>query len=385
MARKRNKENLGLPARWSLQHGAYYYSVPPGMEHFWDGKKKYHLGKTLPDAYREWANHLERTSDIEFVGDLLDRYASETVPEKSISSHSTNLLFIRQLRKEFGNVTLLSIKPWHVYQYIDKRRVKAIDPVTGKTCGGLTVAQREIEILSHAFTKAVEWGLIDRHPFKGDIRVSATRPRSRYIEDWEIDECMKLTCQRKKGSVLAIKAYIQLKIMTGMDRSTLLRLTLSDLKEDGIHIQRHKTTHSTGKRTIYIWTPELRAAVDMAKETRPALSPFLFCKRNGEGYYNEETGRPDGWKGMWQRFMTRLLAETNVTERFTEHDLRAKAASDAETLDQARALLSHADVRTTDRIYRRRAEVVTPIKRTLQPLFNCTPIEHESMDLVPGR
>lgn len=372
MARKRNKENLGLPARWSLQHGAYYYSVPPGMEHFWEGKKKYHLGKTLPDAYREWANHLERTSDIEFVGDLLDRYAGETVPEKSISTHSTNLLFIRQLRKEFGNVPLLSIKPWHVYRYIDKRRVKAIDPVTGKTCGGLTVAQREIEILSHAFTKAVEWGLIDRHPFKGEIRIAGNRPRNRYVEDWEIDECMKLTCQRKNGSVLAIQAYIQLKIITGIDRSDLLRLTMSDLKEDGIHIQRHKTTHSTGKRTIYIWTPQLRAAVDTAKEARPALSPFLFCKRSGEGYYNEETGRPDGWKGMWQRFMTRLLAETNVTERFTEHDLRAKAASDAETLDQARALLSHADVHTTDRIYRRKAELVTPIKRALSPLFNCT-------------
>ena len=384
MARKRNKENIGLPSRWCLQHGAYYYSVPSGMENAWGGKKKFRLGKTLPDACREWADHLQST-DVKNVGDLLDRYATQSIPEKAISSQSTNLLFVRQLRKAFGQMPLLDIKPKHVYQYIEKRRIKTEDEETGTVRGGLTVAQREIEVLSHAFTKAVEWGLIDRHPFKGEIRIAGNRPRNRYVEDWEIDECMKLTCQRKKGSVLAIQAYIQLKIITGIDHSDLLRLTMSDIKEDGIHIQRHKTTNSTGKRTIYIWTPELRAAVDMAKETRPAVSQFIFCKRNGEGYYNEETGRPDGWKGMWQRFMTRLLAETKVTERFTEHDLRAKAASDAETLDQARALLSHADVRTTDRIYRRKAEVVTPIKRTLQPLFNCTPIEHKSMDLVPGR
>ena len=366
MARKRNKENIGLPVRWSLQHGAYYYSVPPGMELNWGGKKKFRLGRSLPDAYREWTDHFQNT-DVKKIGDLLDRYAAQTIPEKAVSSQSMNLLFVRQLRKALGEMPLLAIKPRHVYQYIEKRRIKTKDEETGTIRGGLTVAQREIEVLSHAFTKAVEWGLIDRHPFKGEIRISGNRPRNRYVEDWEIDECMKLTCQRKKGSVLAIKAYIQLKIITGIDRSNLLRLTMSDIREDGIHIQRHKTINSSGKRTIYLWTPELRAALNMAKDARPALSPFLFCKSNGEGYYNEETGRPDGWKGMWQRFMTRLLAESNVTERFTEHDLRAKAASDAETLDQARALLSHADVHTTDRIYRRKAEIVTPINRPYSP------------------
>ena len=46
---------------------------------------------------------------------------------------------------------------------------------------------------------------------------------------------------------------------------------------------------------------------------------------------------------MWQRFMDRVLAETKVKERFTEHDLRAKVASDAASLDKARALFQHAD------------------------------------------
>ncbi len=364
MVRKRNKENAGLPSRWRLAHGAYYYCVPPGMESAWDGKKLFRLGKSLPEAYREWTRRLESSQETKTVADLLDRYALQVVPENAVSSRQTIMLFLKQLREVFGSAKISDIKPKHIYQYIEKRRVKVKDPKTGKLKGGLTVAQREIEKLSHAYTKAVEWGLIDSHPFKGETRISGNKPRDRYVEDWEIDECMTVTCQRKKGSVLAIQAYIQLKIITGMDRSDILRLTMSDLKEDGIHNQRHKTISSTGKRTIYKWTPELRAAVDMAKEARPVLSPFLFCKRDGGGYYNEETGRPDGWKGMWQRFMDRLIAETKVTERFTEHDLRAKAGSDAEDLDQARGLLAHADVSTTDRIYRRKAEVVTPVKRT---------------------
>lgn len=55
------------------------------------------------------------------------------------------------------------------------------------------------------------------------------------------------------------------------------------------------------------------------------------------------------------------MAETKVTERFTEHDLRAKCASDAVTFEHARALLSHADSRTTDAIYRRKPERVRPL------------------------
>ena len=86
-------------------------------------------------------------------------------------------------------------------QYRDKR-------------GGV-IAHREIEVLSHAFTKAVEWGLIDRHPFKGQVRLTGEKHRDRYIEDWEVLECLALPIVRKRGSVLAIQTYIRLKFAHG--------------------------------------------------------------------------------------------------------------------------------------------------------------------------
>jgi len=87
-------------------------------------------------------------------------------------------------------------------------------------------------------------------------------------------------------------------------------------------------------------------------------------KRNkdGECYVNETTGKAPGWKSMWQRFMTRVMEETGVKEHFTEHDLRAKVGTDAESLEHARALLAHADTRTTEKFYRRKAEVVKPMR-----------------------
>lgn len=218
--------------------------------------------------------------------------------------------------------------------------------------------------MSHAFTKAVEWGYIDRHPFKGEVRLQGEKPRNRYVEDWELVECLSLDSKRERGSVLMIQAYIRLKLLTGLGRGDLLRLKLSDCHtEDGIHVTPTKTEYSTGKRVIFESTPELRAAVEEAKAVRPVhLAPWLFCTRKGEYYVNETKGTASGWDSMWQRFMERVMNETNVKERFTEHDMRAKCASDADTLEHARALLAHADSQVTHRIYRRQPMRVKPGK-----------------------
>ncbi len=360
MPKKRLPENRGLPPRWQLTHGAYYYQVPPGMEEYWDGKKKFRLGKTLTEAHRAWAERIEAKNDVRTIGQLLDRYEREVIPTKKQATQNANVPAIVNLRKVFGTMPLAAMKPMLVYRYRDLRSAKKQN-AEGRTVGGLVAAHREIDVLSNAFTKAVEWGYIDRHPFLGQIRLTGEKPRQRYVKDWEVAECLKLDSKRSKGSVAAIQAYIRLKIVTGMDRKTLLTLTMSDIREDGIHIGRSKVEHSSGKETTYEMTDELREIIDLAKSARPKISPYLFCNRRGEGYYNEKTARANGWDSMWQRFMDRVLTETKVSERFTDHDLRAKAGSDAATLDDARALLSHASTTTTQRVYRRKAEKVKPL------------------------
>ena len=348
MPQKRNKENQGLPTRWKHQHGAYYYRVPIGMEPFWDGKKMFRLGKSLPEAYRTWADRLGSLEKARTVGQLLDRYALEVVPTKAKTTQAGNLIFIKALREAFGNAPLEAVKPKHIYQYVDRRTKKI-------------AAHREIEILSHAYTKAVQWGYLDRHPFKGEVRLEGEKPRTRYVEDWELEEALAIAPKRKSGSVLMIQAYLRIKLLTGLRRGDLLKLTMAQLQEDGIHVTPGKTEASSGKRIIIEWSDELRQAIESAKAVRPVLSPFLFCTRRGECYVKED-GTANGWDSLWQRFMERLLEETKVTQRFTEHDIRGKCASDAETLEHARALLAHADSRTTERVYRRKPERVKPLR-----------------------
>lgn len=353
MPRPRNPENRKLPTRWRLVRGTYYYQVPPGHEGEWDGKQTFRLGKTLAEAHAAFAQRIKDTPEVRTIGQLLDRYALEVVPGKAPKTQVENLRSINKekgLRERFGHMALRDFRPMYVYTYVDKATAKVS-------------AHRDIEVLSHAFTKAVQWGLIDRHPFKGEVRLEGEAPRDRHLEDWEITAMFSLQSKRKAGSVKMVQAFLRLKLLTGMRRGDLLRLTMSDIREDGIHAQPNKTRKTTGKRLIYAWEIDgvdtgRRAAVEECKAARPCLSQYLFCKRDGTGYLDEETGRSDGFDSVWQRFVDRVLAETEVSVRFTDSDLRAKVGTEQETIERAQRLLGHADPRMTVRAYRRKPEVV---------------------------
>lgn len=352
MGRRRNAENRALPARWRYKHGAYYYRVPPGLESHWDGRRDFRLGSTLAEAYQTWAERLNHSPDVRTIADLLDRYALEVIPQKGTRTQTVNQDALKRLRPVFGHMGLRDIEPWHVYHYVDRRDAK-------------TVAQHEVQVLRHAFTKAVEWGLIRNNPLIGQLNFRGRRPqpRDRYIEDWEIIQALSLPSRRHNGSVLAVQAFIRLALLTGLRRSDLLTLRESHLCSDGIHVQPSKTSGSTGKSVIFAWEPHLREAVRMCQAARPVdVAPWLFCNRRGECYV-DDNGRASGWDSIWQRFMKRVIAETEVERSFTQHDLRAKVGSDQESREHARDLLTHADVRTTERSYRRRPAVLQPSKQ----------------------
>jgi integrase len=321
--------------------------VPKGLENEWEGKRKFRLGATLPEAYATWSTRLGAKRDKPHtVGALLEQYALEVIPHKAPTTQAHNTSAIKPLLAEFKDAPLTAIKPSVAYGYLRHR-------------GGTTGAKRELEVLSHALTKAVEWGYIDRHPLIGQMQTPQPKPRTRYVEDWEVEECLSLESKRKKGSVLAIQAYIRLKLLTGMARSDLLRLTHANLTDEGILIQRHKTAHTgSAKPTLYLWSTTLRAVVAEVVRVRPRPSQLLFCTIEGKPFIDERTGRAGAWDSAWRGFIGRVLKETKVKERFTEHDLRAKAASDAPTLAHAQAMLSHASPETTKRHYRRNVERV---------------------------
>ena len=329
--------------------------VPPGMESQWEGKKEFTLGKTLPDAYRVWADRLAELEDITTVSDLMDRYLLEVVPTKSFKSQESNQLAIRRLKPVFGMMRPCEVQPVHAYKYAD----------LATKAHGRTSAKHDIQCLSHLLTKAVEWGVMNRNPLLGQVRIKGTGPRDRLVEDWEIDEALAIESSYR--GVLIANVYVRFKLMTGLRRGDILRLKLSNLKEDGIHVLLNKTKQSTGKRLIIEWDKEgdMRALSDEILRIPPRRigdSP-LFVTRQGKAYIDKQ-GRCNAFDSLWQRFMDKVMAETKVVERFQERDLRAKVASDSDSLVEASERLGHADTAITQRVYRRKPVRIQPLKKS---------------------
>lgn len=232
MPRARNNENRDYPSSWRFRDGAYYYRVPKGRENLWEGKREFRLGHSLGEAAAEWAKRLQRIENDAAVDALLTRYKLEVIPTKAAATRRGDMRALINLRKVFGAMRPQDVVPRHIYKYVDTR--------VGKSgAQSRATALYEIRVFKHAFTKAVEWGILDRHPFKGEVRLRGIKARDRYVEDWEVAQAFELKPKRNSGSVLMIQAYIQLKLLIGIRRGDMLRLRMSDLTEAGIMVRPH--------------------------------------------------------------------------------------------------------------------------------------------------
>ncbi len=132
-----------------------------------------------------------------------------------------------------------------------------------------------------------------------------------------------------------------------------------------LYVTPRKTANSSGKSLIIEWSDELRLAIDEIKTARKKInSIWLFHTNIGQPYIKED-GTANGFDSIWRRFINKVLAETKLKERFTEHDLRSKVASDT-NIEHASILLGHASKEITQRVYRRKAETVKPIDYTFR-------------------
>lgn len=357
--KKRLPENKGLPERWRWKDGAYRYRVPAGLERLWDGKKEFKLGATKAEAYRVYAERVKEyeRGGLVYMRQVFDKYEIEVLHEKAASTQKSNRYSIERLRKAFGDSKIAAIRPVHIYQYRDY-----IAKHLSEKHYNL-----DHEVLSHVFTKCIEWGAVDVHPMTDKKVVKFTvKRRSRYVTDSELAAFLSVAPPM-------IQAYVTLKGLLALDKGDMLSIRVSGIGDDGLTVAaRKKTAKKRGNRErffpYFIEADEglidtgLKAAIDNVLELpRPIGSMFLFCTKRGQPYI-KEGGLTSGFDSIWQRAMKKALAQTSLAEKFTEHDLRAKVASDAETDQEAQRQLDHATVQTTRSTYRRKAQVMPVAK-----------------------
>jgi integrase len=225
-------------------------------------------------------------------------------------------------------------KPRDGYAYYNERKRKS-----------LKRALAEMALLSHVFTKAIEWGVVDENPCR-EIRKERPKPRRRYVTEAEY-------AAGYKAMPVMAQCAMELAVLTGLRPGDLLGLTRANLTDDGIDV----ATSKTGKHLLIEWSEALRGAVKRALAQPPQVRQPIICNKQGKAY------TVDGFNTIFYRVMTAAVKDENsgLKERFQFRDLRAKSASD-DTPEAASKRLGHADPRITERVYRRRAERAKPLR-----------------------
>lgn len=251
------------------------------------------------------------------------------MPTKAPKTQSEQRGQAEKLRKIYGNARPRDITRPIVYQVHQRMGLNA--PVS---------ANRHLALLSHVMKYAAQMGHIESNPCQG-VERHKERARQRYVTDQEY-----LAVWTKASPMLQV--LMDLALLTGQRQADLLSLTVRQLIPEGILFQQGKT----GRKLIVRWSDSLRAVIDQSKLLSKVGSMYVVCTSKGQPYTSE------GVQTAWQRLMRSCLEQGIIQERFTFHDLRAKAGSDAKD----GRLLGHLDERLLKRVYLRKPAQFDPVR-----------------------
>jgi integrase len=331
--------------------------VPAKQKHLFD-KNWVSLGRTKRDAYIAFANLPINTcsnkDNVRTVAELIPIYESEVLPLNSAGTRDNKLSYMPSIKAAMGHMQLCEIRKSHA-----KQLHKALVPIRGSK-----TAKEVIGLLRHMLTLAEEEGMVEKNRLLG-MQIKGNPPRDRLVTYEEID----LFIEDFASSVL--KVYIPLKLLTGLDKQSLLSLTIHDLSKEGLSAIRRK---NSSKPKLYPWDEQgqLRRVIDdieAYKRKQSVRSIYMFSNRTGQPYlplvnglmFDKEghaLGKPEGFNSIWNRSMSKWVEAGH--ERFTEHDLRKTPAS-ATTTSHAQELLDHYSPEITKRVYQV-AKNVVPIQ-----------------------
>lgn len=313
------------PLRWTTKAGSIYYRTTANDRHRFDDRAWFRLGRTEEEAFETWWTRKPEEAAPTSIAAVIHRYKQHRLPQLAASTQTQYTAALELLNAVFGQMSPSSLMPVHVYDYRAHRpRV---------------MGNREVAVLSAVMTYAVELGCVPRNLVR-EVKRSPEPARKRYVEDAELDEFLK-HCSP------FLQVYVALKLLTGIRQGQMLAIRLSDW--DG---ERLKVPATKGGKDAYFSGEGLADAIDACKQIRKGhalRSVYLFATRYGQQY----TG--DGFRSIWSRAMRKFVGKGGVG--FTEHDLRAKVASDDPANAQTR--LQHRSSAMVKTVYDRKpAEIL---------------------------
>jgi integrase len=268
---------------------------------------------------------------------VAERYRKDVLPTKGRKTQLEQDKQLDRLIAVFGAMPVADIRPQDVRAYLDARSAKVL-------------ANREIALLSHVYNRAREWGhTAGENPVRG-VTKHKERPRKVYVTD-----AMFRAVYEQADPVL--QDAMDLALSIGQRVRDVLSAKRAQIVDGYLELRQAKT----GKPLRIELTPALKAVIDRALgRQRAAASMWILAK---------DDGSPLSYWQLRDRFdlaRAKVRGEgkdpaANALADWQFRDLRAKNASDSETLQEAQERLGHTSNSVTRRVYRR-GEKVRPLK-----------------------
>jgi integrase len=174
------------------------------------------------------------------------------------------------------------------------RRLQTVKPAT---------INKELALLKHMFTKAIEWGYVKQNPAKPVKLLKEPPGRLRYLTPEELIRLLEACAPHLKPIVLTA-------VHTGMRRREILSLRWADVDLRKRMITLTKTKNN--ERRICPINGQLAAVLRTVP--RHVESPYVFCDREGQPYDRIDNG------------FRRACKRAGIVD-FRFHDLRHTFAS----------------------------------------------------------
>lgn len=320
--------NKHLPKYVALIHGSYWYRGP--------GQKPQRVcrkgdERTLYQFLADNARPIE--GPITTLSDALDRYLNEVVPTLAPRTQKDYRRHIEILRRVFGHMNPNDLLPKHIGQFLDVK--------TGKI-----QRNRQVAVLSAVYSKMVgRWYCAEKNPCQ-HVERNPSRKRRRYVTDAEYEAVYAIAPPR-------VQIMMELALRTYQRQGDLLSLKWEQVDDEGVNFQQGKT----GKRLRVKrkGAAKLNAVLARAQKLLPHLPrEYVVRNRDGRAYTSE------GFRAVWQRVMRKAMKTGALKERFTFHDLRAKAISDTKDIQKAFEGAGHTSMAMTRGVYDRGVREVDP-------------------------
>lgn len=324
------------------QRWVYFYY---DMRH--EGKPDIPLGKDYDAALVKWDEiHNQKPRVKGTVEEAFAEWEAKVLP--TYTNPDTRRMYakgLRKLRPPFGESAWSSVKLPHLIGYLEKRK-------------GKTQANREMSAFQ------VVWNYARKRGFTELPWPAAGMERS----GWKNKE------QARKVKVTdamfsAVHAQGDQLLRDAMDLASATSMRITDVRtvplphSDIVHLEASKT----GKEADFdvnlsMVLPDLlrrRRANKKAQHLMLLAGPFR---------------RPVSYRQLYDRFVAARAAavarargagEEALAEALSKmilRDCRKYAADQAETLEEAQALLQHSDAGTTRRHYRTRVDLIKPVR-----------------------